>query len=41
MKYGLVEFEAENKQTFIYLIKSPFIHIKSKSSENDVEIKTE
>jgi len=28
MKYGLVEFDTENKQTFLYLIKSPFINIK-------------
>ena len=28
MKYGLVEFDKEKKQTFLYLIKSPFINIK-------------
>lgn len=33
MKYGLVEFEAENKQTFLYLIKSPFINIKRNKSD--------
>ena len=28
MKYGLIEFEEEEKQTFLYLMKSPFINIK-------------
>jgi sterol desaturase/sphingolipid hydroxylase (fatty acid hydroxylase superfamily) len=28
MKYGLTEFDTENKQSFLYLIKSPFINIK-------------
>lgn len=28
IKYGLKEFEAEKKQTFLYLMKSPFINIK-------------
>ena len=28
MKYGLKEFEEDEKQTFWYLIKSPFINIK-------------
>lgn len=34
MKYGLVEFETEDKQTFLYLIKSPFINIKRITSDN-------
>lgn len=33
MKYGLVEFKEERKQTFLYLIKSPFINIKRISSK--------
>lgn len=33
MKYGLVEFEGEKKQSFLYLMKSPFIKIKRISSE--------
>jgi len=33
MKYGLVEFKEPKKQTFIYLIKSPFININRISSE--------
>jgi len=28
MDYGLAEFEEENKQSFLYLMKSPFIVIK-------------
>jgi len=28
MKYGLIEFDSENQQSFLYLIKSPFINIK-------------
>jgi len=28
MKYGLIEFDSENKQSFLYLIKSPFFNIK-------------
>lgn len=28
MKYGLVEFDTDEKQSFLYLIKSPFINIK-------------
>jgi len=28
MKYGLIEFDSENKQSFLYLIKSPFMNIK-------------
>ncbi len=41
MKYGLVEFEEENKQTFLYLIKSPFINIKRITSKEKRETKTE
>jgi sterol desaturase/sphingolipid hydroxylase (fatty acid hydroxylase superfamily) len=33
MKYGLVEFEGEKKQSFLYLMKSPFIKMKRISSE--------
>lgn len=28
MNYGLIEFEGEKKQSFLYLMKSPFINIK-------------
>lgn len=28
MKYGLIEFEGNKKQSFLYLLKSPFINIK-------------
>ncbi len=38
MKYGLKEFDEDEKQTFLYLMKSPFINIKridsNKNSEN-------
>ncbi|MEY8869791.1 sterol desaturase family protein [Meridianimaribacter flavus] len=30
MNYGLIEFEEEKKQSFLYLMKSPFINIKRK-----------
>ena len=33
MKYGLAEFDEAEKQTFLYLMKSPFIDIKRKESE--------
>ncbi|MFN3795391.1 MAG: sterol desaturase family protein [Chitinophagaceae bacterium] len=33
MKYGLVEFEGEKKQSFLYLMKSPFIKMNRISSE--------
>jgi sterol desaturase/sphingolipid hydroxylase (fatty acid hydroxylase superfamily) len=33
IKYGLKEFEAEEKQTFLYLMKSPFIDIKRTASD--------
>ena len=35
MKYGLVEFEEEEKQTFFYLLKSPFININRVSSKKN------
>lgn len=41
MKYGLVEFEEDKKQTFLYLIKSPFINIKRMKSDIKEETKTE
>lgn len=34
MKYGLVEFEGEEKQSFLYLMKSPFLHIERVESPN-------
>lgn len=40
MKYGLVEFEEDTKQTFIYLIKSPFIDIKRTKSDKKEELET-
>ena len=33
MKYGLVEFEGEKKQSFLYLMKSPFTKMKRIPSE--------
>lgn len=33
MKYGLVEFEGEKKQSFLYLMKSPFTKMNRISSE--------
>ena len=33
MKYGLIEFETDEKQSFLYLMKSPFIDIKRIESE--------
>lgn len=33
MKYGLVEFEGEKKQSFLYLMKSPFMQIKRVASK--------
>jgi len=41
MKYGLVEFEEDKKQTFLYLIKSPFINIKRITSGRKDDTKTE
>jgi hypothetical protein len=34
--YGLKEFYEEKKQTFLYLIRSPFINIKRIASEEAV-----
>lgn len=36
MKYGLVEFDEDSKQTFLYLIKSPFITIKRNVSDKKI-----
>lgn len=33
MHYGLIEFEEEKKQSFLYLMKSPFLNIKRVESE--------
>jgi len=33
MNYGLIEFKGEKKQSFLYLMKSPFINIKGKELE--------
>lgn len=41
MKYGLIEFDTEKKQKFLYLIKSPFIKIKRIKNEKKEEIKME
>lgn len=38
MKFGLIEFKEEDKQTFLYLIKSPFISIKRIPSDNKGKI---
>ncbi len=35
MKYGLVEFDTDEKQTFFYLMKSPFLSIKRIVSDKD------
>ena len=37
MKYGLAEFDEDKKQTFLYLMKSPFINIKRVESESTIE----
>jgi len=37
-KYGLKEFEPEEKQTFLYLMKSPFIDIKKIESDKSKSI---
>ncbi len=34
IKYGLKEFEEEEKQTFLFLMKSPFINIKRNTSDD-------
>lgn len=41
MKYGLVEFEEEKKQTFLFLIKSPFLKINRITSNEKSKNKTE
>jgi sterol desaturase/sphingolipid hydroxylase (fatty acid hydroxylase superfamily) len=41
MKYGLIEFDSESKQSFLYLIKSPFINIKRITREPKEKSKTE
>jgi len=41
MKYGLIEFDSENQQSFLYLIKSPFINIKRITREPKGKSKTE
>lgn len=41
MKYGLAEFEEKKKQSFLYLMKSPFINISRVSSEDLHKIKKE
>ncbi|MCU4174174.1 sterol desaturase family protein [Carboxylicivirga sp. N1Y90] len=39
MKYGLVEFDSAHRQSFLYLIKSPFLSIK-RTSKNKSETQT-
>jgi len=34
MKYGLIEFEQKEKQSFLYLMKSPFINIRRIETDN-------
>ena len=41
MKYGLAEFEEPRKQSFFYLMKSPFINIKRVSSDELAKAKKE
>jgi sterol desaturase/sphingolipid hydroxylase (fatty acid hydroxylase superfamily) len=41
MKFGLVEFDTKKKQSFLYLIKSPFINIKRIKTNPTGENKTE
>ena len=41
MKYGLAEFEEKKKQSFLYLMKSPFIKITRVSSDELSKIKKE
>lgn len=38
MKYGLIEFEGEKKQSFLYLMKSPFINMKRVASEDNKDV---
>lgn len=37
MKYGLAEFDVDEKQSFLYLIKSPFLNIKRNDSDEKAE----
>jgi len=37
IKYGLIEFEQETKQTFLYLMRSPFINIERIESAKPME----
>jgi sterol desaturase/sphingolipid hydroxylase (fatty acid hydroxylase superfamily) len=37
IKYGLEEFDQEEKQTFLYLMKSPFIDIKSTETDKSTK----
>lgn len=39
MKYGLLEFDEDSKQTFLYLIKSPFLNIKRIASDKKKQLK--
>lgn len=39
MKYGLLEFDEDSKQTFLYLIKSPFLNIKRIASNKKKQLK--
>jgi sterol desaturase/sphingolipid hydroxylase (fatty acid hydroxylase superfamily) len=41
MKYGLIEFDSEKKQSFLYLIKSPFINIERITREPQEKSKIE
>jgi sterol desaturase/sphingolipid hydroxylase (fatty acid hydroxylase superfamily) len=41
MKYGLIEFDTENKQSFLYLLISPFLHIKRITRESIEKSKKE
>lgn len=38
MKYGLIEFEGEKKQSFLYLMKSPFLNMKRVASEDNKDV---
>lgn len=39
MNYGLIEFEGEKKQSFLYLMKSPFINIERiKTDKSNAEV---
>ena len=37
IKYGLVEFEGEKKQSFLYLLKSPFVNMKADGQKQKSE----